>query len=396
MGGDAEAVSASVGRDEMNNHDVHEDGESVGADARQPRQGERPVTTKAVRPRRLRRWILRGLATIGILLVLLVATFWWVGGFSMIARSRPPSTPFAAVKPPPAPDYAAAKSWLALPGGNGLERSTAPGTAAINEADAPADVFFIHPTTYKVNGPWNAPFDASDKDAPLNQPVLLDQVSVFNGCCLMYAPRYRQATLGGLSDFKAIELAYGDVARAFRYYLEHQNKGRPFIIASHSQGTAHAIKLLQEEVLGKPLQSRLVAAYLIGGYVPDTFGEVGLPICDSAYQTGCVISYNASEAGRTGAQMISKGKKIYWWKGERVTNGQSNALCVNPLNWSQKGAAPASANGGSLPFPVAPFGTTAKPLPGLAKNLTGAECRDGLLDVDVPWSAPPGFTDLLS
>lgn len=349
----------------------------------------------AARPGKLRRWILRGLGAIGVVLVLLVVAFWWIGGFSMIARSRAPSTPFDAVKPPPAPDYAAANAWLALPGRNGLERSTVPGTTAIDEAQAPADVFFVHPTTYKVNGPWNAPFDASDKDAPLNPPVLLDQVSVFNGCCLTYAPRYRQSTLGGLKEFKALELAYSDVARAFRYYLAHQNKGRPFIIASHSQGTAHAIKLLQEEVLGKPQQARLVAAYLIGGYVPDTFGEVGLPICDSARQTGCVISYNTSEAGRTGAQMITKGK-IYWWKGARTSNGQSNALCVNPLNWSQRGAAPASANGGSLPFPAAPFGTVAKPLPALVRNLTGAECRDGLLEVDVPWSAPSGFTDLLS
>lgn len=358
-------------------------------------QDEPTATAQVARPRRLRRWVLRGLGTIGVLLLLLVALFWWAGGFTIIARSQAPSTPFDAVKPPPAPDYAKANSWLALPGRNGLERSTAPGTVPIKEADAPADVFFIHPTTYKVNGPWNAPFDASDKDAPLNPPVLLGQVSAFNGCCLMYAPRYRQATLGGLKDFKAIELAYGDVARAFRHYLEHRNKGRPFIIASHSQGTAHAIKLLQEEVLGQPLQSRLVAAYLIGGYVPDTFGEVGLPICDNARQTRCVVSYNASQAGRTGAHMITKGK-IYWWKGARTTNGQSNALCVNPLNWSQKDAAPASTNGGSLPFPAAPFGTTAKALPALARNLTGAECRDGLLEVDVPWSAPSGFTDLLS
>ncbi len=354
------------------------------------------MTAQAARPRRFRRWILRGLGAIALLLLLLVAAFWWFGGFAMIARSRAPATRFDAVTPPPAPDYAAATAWLAWPGRNGLERSTPAGLTPVDEAAAPADVFFIHPTTYKVNGPWNAPFDASGKDAPLNPPVLLDQVSVFNACCRMYAPRYRQATLGGLKDFKAIELAYGDIARAFRYYLEHRNNGRPFIIASHSQGTAHAIKLLQEEVLGKPIQSHLVAAYLIGGYVPDTFGEVGLPICDSARQTGCVISYNASQVGRTGAQMISRGKRIYWWKGVRTTDGQSNALCVNPLNWKQKGAAPASANGGSLPFPTAPFGTTAKPLTALIPNLTGAECRDGLIEVDVPWSAPSGFTDLLS
>src|SRR5688500_14330462 len=138
-------------------------------------QDEPTATAQVAGPRRLRRWVLRGLGTIGVLLLLLVALFWWAGGFTIIARSQAPSTPFDAVKPPPAPDYAKANSWLALPGRNGLERSTAPGTVPIKEADAPADVFFIHPTTYKVNGPWNAPFDASDKDAPLNPPVLLGQ-----------------------------------------------------------------------------------------------------------------------------------------------------------------------------------------------------------------------------
>lgn len=173
------------------------------------------------------------------------------------------------------------------------------------------------------------------------------------------------------------------------------NRGRPFILASHSQGTAHAIRLLQEEVLAKPRARRLVAAYLIGGYVPDTFGELGLPICDYARQTRCVLSYNTSEAGRNGARMIVDNRD-YWWRGRHVVNGRSRAICVNPLTWRQERAASASANDGSLPFPAAPFGSSAKPLPALAPNLTGAACRHGLLEVVVPWSAPTGYINKLS
>lgn len=341
------------------------------------------------------RWAVRGLGCVGVIVVVLLVGFSALGGWSTLASLRGPPEPYDARALPPAPDYTDANAWLALPGRHGLERSTSPGISARDERTAPADVFFVHPTTFRGSPVWIAPFDASDTAAPLNPPVLLDQVSVFNGCCRLYAPHYRQATLAALKVPAAMDVAYGDIARAFRYYIAHRNHGRPFIIASHSQGTAHAIRLLQEEILKTPLKQRLVAAYLIGGYVPDTFGELGLPICVDARQTGCVLSYNTSETGRSGARMIVD-NRAYWWRGRHVTNGRSRAICVNPLTWRRDGAASASTNGGSLPFPAAPFGRTAKPLLPLVPALTGATCRDGLLDVHIPWSAPSGFVDKLS
>ena len=210
--------------------------------------------------------------------VVLMALSVTIAGCSVGELLRRPSAPFDLAQTPPAPDYNRPEAWLAFPGRNGLERSTPPGLTPVDEADAPADVFFIHPTTFLDNAVWNAPWDAPDDVARLNPAVLLNQVSAFNGCCRLHAPRYRQATLAGLSDSPpAVALAYADVSAAFRVFIARHNNGRPFIIASHSQGTAHAIRLLQEEILATPLQDRLVAAYLIGGYVPDNFGELGLP-----------------------------------------------------------------------------------------------------------------------
>jgi hypothetical protein len=351
--------------------------------------------TDAGAPRRKRRWLRLGLGCAGVIVVVLIAAFSAVGGWGVLASMRKPSTPYDARRLPPAPDYGNADAWLALAGRAGLERSTPPGMTPVDGADAPADVFFVHPTTFHGSPVWVAPFDASDEAAPLNGAVLLEQVSVFDGCCRTYAPRYRQATLAGLDIPAAMDVAYGDIATAFRYYIAHLNQGRPFIVASHSQGTAHAIRLLQEEILGTPLQQRMIAAYLIGGYVPDTFGELGLPICDAPRQTGCVLSYNTSQVGRSGARMLIDNKS-YWWRGARKTSGQAKAVCVNPLTWNQHGAAPASANGGSLPFPVPPYGHEPKRLPALVPHLTGAACNNGLLDVDVPLSAPKGFIDHLS
>ena len=340
----------------------------------------------------MKRWMRRGVIAVGLIVIALLAAFTAIGGWGLLQK---PSAPFDAAHVPPAPDYADTRTWLAFPGRNGLERSTPPGMTAINERAAPADVFFVHPTTFKGNPVWNAPYDAPHDAAPLDAPVLLGQISVFNGCCRLYAPHYRQATLAGLKVPAAMDVAYEDVAAAFRYYIAHLNHGRPFIIASHSQGTAHAIRLLQEEVLGTPLQRRLAVAYLIGGYVPDTFPQLGLPICDAARQTGCVMSWNASETGRSGARMITD-TRTYWWRGRHLTEGTSRALCVNPLTWHRDGPAPATANPGSLSFPAAPFGHYSKLLPALVPALTRAGCRDGLLEVHVPWSAGSGFVDKLS
>lgn len=349
--------------------------------------------TDATRGQSQWRWRLLWAAV--IIVALLAAAFFALGGPRVLNMFRKPASPFTAEAAPPPPDYARAAAWLALPGDGGRERSAPRGMAPIDEAKAPADVFFIHPTTFSDNQKWNGPFDASDAVAKLAPAVLLAQASVFNGCCRIYAPRYRQATLAGLNDRGANALAYGDVARAFRHFIAHRDKDRPFIIASHSQGSGHAVELLQRAVIGTPLQRRMVAAYLIGGYVPRDFAAIGLPVCDAPRQTGCVISWNASKGWRP-ARMVIEGKS-YWWQGHYRHQEAVPAVCVNPLTWrADGGAAAASANLGSLPFPAAPFPAHATTLPALTARLTGAACERQMLVVDLPWSAPAGFADTLS
>lgn len=310
-----------------------------------------------------------------------------------------PRAPFSAAAAPPAPDYQRPEAWLAFSGRDGPERSAPAGLAVVSEAEAPADVFFIHPTTTSARDVWNAPWDATSEAAPLNPPVLIGQVSVFNGCCRLYAPRYRQATLRALGEDQAVELAYSDIAAAFRVFVAEHSDGRPFIIASHSQGTMHAIRLMQEEVLSKPdLRGRLVAAYLIGGYVPADFGELGLPVCESARQTGCVVSWNTSKIGSALSRIIID-EKTYWWRGAWRREDQAPPVCVNPLTW-QAGEAeepsPASENPGSLPFPKEPFPQEGTTLPALDRHLTGARCHGGMLEVDLPDTASPGYSDGLT
>jgi len=314
-----------------------------------------------------------------------------VGGLAESLRHPPKA--FEATPAPPAPDYSQGRAWMTFPGRDGPERSTPPGYKPVDEASAPADVFFIHPTTYLKNDVWNAAYDT---DGPYNNPVILGQISAFNGCCRLYAPHYRQASLHGLKNSPpAVALAYGDVARAFRYYIAHENHGRPFIIASHSQGSYLAVRLLQDEILATPLKKQLVAAYVVGSYVPSNFGELGLPPCESARQTGCVAGWNTSQTGRNGA-LIQVRNAGYWWKGADRKSGALPAVCTNPLTWTSKDAAPASANAGSLPFPAAPYPAHAGTLEALWPHLTGAVCKDKLLTVDVPHTAPRDYHDSLA
>ncbi len=298
---------------------------------------------------------------------------------------------------PPSPDYARADAWAAWPGRPGTVDAIAPG---LPEAAVPAaqqvDVFFIHPTTYLFGRAPNARYDEPGPTATqIDQGVLRFQASVFSACCHIYAPHYRQAALRNFhatspaESAAAFELAYSDVLRAFDYYLEHENGGRPFIIASHSQGSLHALRLVQERLAGKPLQRRLVAAYIIGYPMPLAIEQTGLVICRSARQVGCLIDWNTVK--EDSAEGPREHERLVWLEGGYQRIGDRQLTCVNPLTWTLGGEAPASANLGSLPG-VRP----GEPLAAPVRSLTGARCVGALLEIAIPMAQRRGFSNPLT
>jgi hypothetical protein len=92
------------------------------------------------------------------------------------------------------------------------------------------------------------------------------------------------------------------VLDAWNYYLEHDNHGRGVVLIGHSQGSGVLTKLIKDEIDGKPVQSRLVSALLLGTNLPVPNGkDVGgafqhIPLCHAANQTGCVITYSSFRA----------------------------------------------------------------------------------------------------
>jgi hypothetical protein len=297
---------------------------------------------------------------------------------------------------PPAPDYSKPDAWAAWPGRPGAEKDVPPGLPDVSLPEPQkADVFFIHPTTYLSGDGANARYDEPGRTSEqIEHGVLRFQASVFNACCRIYAPHYRQAALSAFTRADeatasaAFELAYGDVLRAFDYYLQNENHGKPFLIASHSQGSLHAMRLLQERIAGQPLRSRLVVAYVVGYYLPEDLESALVP-CRNAAQTGCFVVWNTVKKNASDSRRETS--RLIWLNGRYQYTGTHKALCINPLSWTIAGSAPASSNLGALP------GVTASmPLHAVIPNLTGAQCDGAALRVDIPFSKQFGFTDLLS
>lgn len=280
------------------------------------------------RPRRLRR---AAAVVAGVVVLGLALAAWNVKPLSLWAMR--PAGPFSAAVPPQAPDYADDAMWTALPGRADPADDAPPGSPALDPARAPADVFYVHPTSY-VGPRWNAPVDDRALNEATDAVATRLQASAFNACCAVYGPRYRQANgtafvRPSADGDRAIDVAYDDVRRAFRAFLRRRGASRPFLLAAHSQGSVLAERLLVDEVSNSPLRARLVAAYLLGANVSAERLAARAPDllpCRAADDLRCVVAYNARRVGYVASDM------------ELARRDASPRLCTNPLTWRDDGA----------------------------------------------------------
>ena len=272
-----------------------------------------------------------------------------------------------------APDYSLENSWFSKPGRKDVAHLVAGGKGDHyqNDDTLKADVFFIYPTLYakKYRGvnKWNADIAYEKLNKRIEKTTIKFQSTAFNGAGKMYIPKYRQAnikayyTSDGLAAKAAFDTAYADVRRAFIYYLEHYNNGRPIIIASHSQGTNHAERLLAEFFDGKPLQKQLVAAYLVGMPININRYQTIRP-CSSATDTMCFCSWGAY-------------KENYYPK-TYIFRGYQDAVCTNPISWK--------VNDDVKIAPSENLGTLSYRFDRRYLNVCGAQSHYGLLWVRKP------------
>lgn len=189
--------------------------------------------------------------------------------------------------------------------------------------DKDADLFLIAPTV-DINDEYNMSMD--DKATKENFLGALNmERGIYEGSTRMFAPYYRQAAMkvygidrGDWEQY--MEIAYSDISSAFSYYLEHENNGRPIVLAGFSQGADMCYRLL-EEYFGNDLYGRLVAVYAIGWPLEKDLVEKYPQIkpATSADDLGVVISFDCEAADV---------------KGTFVSPEDMDAYTINPLTWT--------------------------------------------------------------
>ena len=263
----------------------------------------------------------------------------------------PNPAPAPAATPAPAPvaaastrtDYSVPANWLCRPGlaNNPCEVNIdativkADGSTTLEKftgnPNAPIDCFYVYPTV-SLDA-----FTQSDLvPGPEEFNVVKSQLARLGSQCRIFAPMYRQFSLGALrarmSGGSAVPTrgspadANNDVDDAWAYYLANENKGRGVVILGHSQGSGQIMRLIAAKVDGKPDQAKLVSAIVMGFSLQVPKGkDVGgtfktIPTCKTASQTGCVITFSSFRSD------VPPAEKAMFGAGQ----GENVAACTNP------------------------------------------------------------------
>ncbi len=208
---------------------------------------------------------------------------------------------------PKEPDYADFTQWY------------------VDDRQGEADIFYIVSTE---TGDYNLPDGqtchfADTYNDSTRTPIFREMLGVdtlISGRLNYYSPYYRQCSLQTFTDESTkkarMPIAIDDVRRAFKYYLEKQNNGRPFILAGFSQGASILLQLLEE--MDDKTYGRMVAAYAIGASITDDMLKENKKVVPAkgASDVGVTICYN-SVRDTTCTSLT----------------GKANKVAINPVNW---------------------------------------------------------------
>jgi hypothetical protein len=233
----------------------------------------------------------------------------------------------APVKPT---DYQSRSHWLYLPGKSVKQKKVA--------------IFYVYPTAYSraPGGPIYC---------PVNDPGMMQgaqsafqrQATAFRTVGNVYAPYYRQidATYQLEQSFAQQKkniagIPSTDVFAAFKHFLKHHDRGRPFILVGHSQGSAVLANLLAKYMKTHPrVYERMIAAYVVGYPIQHTYlkDHPHLEFAKGPSDTGVIVSWN------TQARRVDGKNPVV----------QPGAVAINPVTWSRSQTeASAKRNRGSI------------------------------------------------
>ena len=124
--------------------------------------------------------------------------------------------------------------------------------------DKDVDVFYVTPTcVWSWQDPTGNTIYYMDTENP-GQRAATDistrlGYELFRKSCNFFSPYYRQITMecwfGSEEEIeRKYAVAHNDILKAFRYYMDNLNGGRPFFLAGHSQGAKAIIRLIEESL----------------------------------------------------------------------------------------------------------------------------------------------------
>jgi len=189
------------------------------------------------------------------------------------------------------------------------------------------DVFYLYPTsTNPACTEIISPVDEYMKQQAKNN--YLKGPAGFEDFANVFAPFYRQVSGAGIAtcstpeDLTALDRAnepWADVKAALDEFFTKYNSGRPFILASHSQGTSMMKIVLSEYMTAHPdYYKRMIAAYAIGFRFNKEWVNANshLKMATGETDTGVIITFEAEGPNNDPCFPILGG-----------------TLSINPLNW---------------------------------------------------------------
>ena len=209
---------------------------------------------------------------------------------------------------PEAPDYAKPEAWFQVDRSGSVDLFYISSTETVDQTAADGTV-------------WHYALAADSSACPGIRGEMEGVDRLLSGDLNFFSPFYRQITMETYADTALIDkrfpVAMDDARRAFRYYIDHLNDGRPFVLAGFSQGAQIVLELLKE--LPDSLQSRLVAAYVIGWKITEEelASTPSIRPAQRADDTGVTICYNSVREPEDGNPLISG----------------DNVVSINPVNW---------------------------------------------------------------
>ncbi|MBQ9555309.1 MAG: DUF3089 domain-containing protein [Muribaculaceae bacterium] len=208
---------------------------------------------------------------------------------------------------PSAPEYADPSQWH------------------ITDRGAQADIFYI---TSTETGDYTLPDGtvchyADTYNDSTRQPILSEMQGVdalLSGSLNYYSPYYRQCSLQTFTSDSLVQarlpIASEDMRCAFKYYLDHLNHGRPFVLAGYSQGAMIMLDLMKD--MDADTRGRMIAAYAIGVAISseDLKNNPHIIPASGADDTGVTICYNS----------VHDVSCV-------MTGWERSAVAINPVNW---------------------------------------------------------------